>query len=165
MGVPAWYHVSAPERQAVILADGLQPGKEGGYTDAGAWADDYYGVRPVYIARVPWELAEGYRELDGRDFITFTVEVEELQLLPDLPSLIDEGFVLDPDSNSLWAEGTFPGLDAFAFTEEAYGITVTELSLEELLTNEALAAALVALTGTAACISAIPAARLALLAA
>ncbi len=44
------YHSTSPENAEAILSQGLEVGRESSHTQAGAWADEHYGTRPIYLS-------------------------------------------------------------------------------------------------------------------
>jgi hypothetical protein len=159
------FHVTDPERLEAILADGLQPGQQGGfsYTDSSIfWSDAFYGGVPVYLALEPWALADSYAEIAEIAYRTLAVQAQGLELLPDLPSLIDLGFQVDLDDEQLYGDVTLPGLECWQSPGEDDELW-TELPFTALRSDRQLIGALIAITGTCACINAICPDRLILL--
>lgn len=128
------YHSTSPENIDFIKANGLIVGKSSAHTQAGEWADEYYGVRPVYLSISP-------KKYSGA---VFEVEVNFLDLVSDLPSLIDHGAYLDSDSEVLyWEEGTEPN-ELLPYMYDG------QIEIFDFLNNKNVIKAAIMLTGTAA---------------
>ena len=134
------YHATLqPSSAESIEANGLRTGsKEVGFTKAGDWAKDVYGVQPVYLSMKPSE--GGGRRYEG---ITFEVDVSGLTLYPDLPALVDYGAYVEEDG-VYWEDEQIPPEMEGVIDEDGF------VSFDELLTPDSPAAnAAIGLTGTA----------------
>jgi hypothetical protein len=94
------YHVTTLENAEKILEEGLKIGKVGGFTVGGEWADDIYGVRPVYLSASPLS----FDPLPD-DQVRLEVDVGGLDLAADLPHLVDYGAYVD--DRGLWWEDKY----------------------------------------------------------
>jgi len=92
------FHSTTSEKAQKILEYGLRAGITDGFTQAGSWADEIYGTRPVYLS------------LDPNTFkgdVVLSVDLSGIDYVADLPSLIDYGAYVS--ENSLyWEEGELP---------------------------------------------------------
>ena len=91
------WHSTAPENVEIILTKGLQTGRESANTMAGAWADEFYGTRPVYLS-VDKGKYEG---------TPLAVNTSGLGLVADLPTLVDTG-AYQEEEGMYWDEGAEP---------------------------------------------------------
>ena len=97
-GRTIFYHSTPPWQADVIEANGLKTNSKGiGFTVAGNWADEIYGMRPIYLSAEPGK--GGGREYEGA---TLEVDVTGLELYPDLPTLVDYGANLEEDGSGMW---------------------------------------------------------------
>jgi hypothetical protein len=134
------YHSTLQPRNAEsIETNGLRVGSEEvGFSLGSNWANDVYGVRPVYLSMKPSE--GGGRRYEG---ITFVVDISGLTVYPDLPTLVDYGAYVD-ESGMYWEYGEVP--------PEMEGVVDGDgsVSFDELLTpNSPAANAAIELTDTA----------------
>ena len=143
------YHVTETKNVATIMQQGLTPGAEGGFTDAGTWADAFYGGRPVYLAYSPWELAKENQAFNRLDYTILQVNVNGLKLMADLPSLVDTGGQIDGDE-IWWEEG--PG-----YIESDEGA----VSLHDLVSDPTIVDEAISWTQTAATLDHIDPSRIA----
>ncbi len=90
------YHSTKKENVPQILKEGLKinSGVEG-FTMEGKWSDKYYGCRPVYVSLVP-NVHKGE--------VVLEVDVDALDLKPDLPTLLCQGAYLEEDDGCIWFE-------------------------------------------------------------
>ena len=82
-----WYHTTHETTADAVEEEGIYTdhgGFVGGFTLGGHWADEIYGMRPVYLSKEPNKSAT--REYEG---VAFEVDIGDDLLLPDLPSLED----------------------------------------------------------------------------
>ena len=139
------YHQTMQENGQAIKARGLLPGRTGGFTQAGEWADEFYGKRPIYLSVDPRQDVPG--------LISFKVNVSGLTLYPDLPTLISDTGAFLQDNGTLWWEKTPKLLKPFA---DQYGM----LAIKRLIHDPAVASAAIRLTRSAAVLEPIPPERL-----
>lgn len=147
------YHLTRRDRLADIEREGLRPGSPSLFSDPAAVTQmhepAYGGVRPVYLSRAPWVPQSYYSRVAKYgapgDFVLLRIDTTGLPLVADIPSLADAGAYLEDDH--LWFEE--PGaLTAF---EDDDG----QVSYRRLLSEPALIAATIELTGSAACLAVI----------
>lgn len=97
-----WYHTTKKENVASILEDGLKINQNSNFSEASKeWASEAYGeliavfrktsVTPIYLSKNPG-LYKGQE-----DGVILKVNTLGLKLLPDLPSLVDNGGYLTED--------------------------------------------------------------------
>ena len=82
-----WYHTTHEITADAVEEEGIYTdhgGFVGGFTLGDHWADEIYGMRPVYLSKEPNKSTT--REYEG---VAFEVDVGDDLLLPDLPSLED----------------------------------------------------------------------------
>jgi hypothetical protein len=91
------YHTTARKNVDSVLSQGLIPGKSGGYTLDGSWADQIYGKRPIYVSLDPGEYTSS-------ESVILKISIPKSLLITDLPSLIDHGGNLSEES-IYWEEG------------------------------------------------------------
>lgn len=141
--VNIWYHTTKKENVDNILKNGLKVNQKANFSKASLyWVKDAYdGVTPIYISKNPGKYADG---------IILKIDISGLELLPDLPSLIDKGAQLSEDENSLWFEedNTPDFLNNYENGEAEF---------EDYLSDSDLINGSIELTGTAAVITNIPA--------
>lgn len=93
------YHSTNPKNVANIQNDGLKINQASAHTKAGEWADEIYGMRPVYVSTQPGTYQGTALEIDGDDLI----------LVADLPGLVDVGAnISDNNDGFWWEEGNEP---------------------------------------------------------
>ena len=73
------YHSTSPENAEAILSQGLEVGRESSHTQAGAWADEHYGTRPIYLST----------EKGKYEGVPLAVNTAKVSLVADLPTLVD----------------------------------------------------------------------------
>lgn len=150
-------HLTPPDRVASILSEGLQTGREPELTTDAIWTVGYYGTNPVFLAREDSDLVEFLIDGPWREHAILDVDVEGLQLVADLASLIDRGARHDEDGYLFWTPSKLPE------QMRPYVDQDGALEIEFLLDPETDACkAAIRLTGTAASLSPIPTSRLAL---
>jgi hypothetical protein len=138
-----WYHSAPIALREAIGQNGLLVNQTANFTTQGSsWANNIYGVGPIYISKVPGESNFTRFMTNGEDYDIWTVTVDGLGLVADLPSMIDAGAYLEEEGMS-WG-GTL----------EYFEDLLTPGSIE---TNEAIEA-----TGTAAVLQNIEPQRLVL---
>ena len=134
------WHSTAPENVEAILSQGLQTGRESANTIAGAWADEFYGTRPIYLS-----VQKG--KYEGQPL---AVNVSGLGLVADLPTLVDTG-AYQEEEGMYWDEGSEPAQMMDIVDEDGM------VYFDELLSPGSDAAqAAIDLTGTAAVVQDIP---------
>ena len=90
-----WYHTTheitadAVEEQGIYTDHG---GFVGGFTLGDHWADEIYGMRPVYLSKEPGKSTT--REYDG---VVFEVNIGDDMIFPDIPSLEDHDANVEDD--------------------------------------------------------------------
>jgi hypothetical protein len=105
MGRETWYHLTTPDRAELIEEEGLKINQEACLTtETGKWAKGYYGTCPIYLSLEPYIKREELPEWDLEDAALFEVDVARMSLVADLQMLVDEGAIVDQDSEMLWWE-------------------------------------------------------------
>ena len=125
------YHSTSPENVEAILSQGLQAGRESAHTQAGAWADEHYGSRPIYLS-----VEQG--KYEG---VPLAVNTAGMPLLADLPTLVDNGANVE-DEALWWNEGEEPP------ALEPY-LDNGEIQIFDLLNDPEVIQAAINTTGTA----------------
>jgi len=134
------YHSTDPKNIGSIQQDGLIVGRESSHTLGGSWADQYYGTRPVYLS-VEKSKYEG---------TPLAVDTSGLDLVADLPSLIDTG-AYQEEEGMYWDEGSEPAQMIDIVDEDGM------VYFDDLLSpGSAAAEAAIEITGTAAALENIP---------
>jgi hypothetical protein len=134
------YHSTDPANVESIQQVGLQPGRESAQTLGGTWADEFYGTRPVYLS-----VRKG--KYEGTPF---AVDTAKLNLVADLPSLVDTG-AYQEEEGMYWDEGSEPAQMIDIVDEDGM------VYFDELLSpGSAAAQAAIEITGTAAAIDGVP---------
>ena len=132
------YHSTSPENAEAILSQGLEVGRESSHTQAGAWADEHYGTRPIYLST----------EKGKYEGVPLSVNTAKLTLVADLPTLVDHGANVEEEI-LWWNEGEEP--EAL----EPY-LDNGELQIFDLLNDSEVIQAAINTTGTAAALESIP---------
>ena len=136
------YHSTSPNNVEAILSQGIKTGRESAHTQAGAWADEHYGVRPIYLS-VEQGKYEGY---------SFAVETAGMRLVADLPTLVDRGANVEAET-LWWDDGEEPeALEPF--------LENGEIQIFDLLNDQEAIDAAIKTTGTAAATEDIPAEKI-----
>lgn len=133
------YHSTSPENVEAILSQGLEAGRESAHTQAGAWADEHYGTRPIYLSA----------EQGKYEGVPLTVNTAGMTLRADLPTLVDYGANVEEEI-LWWNEGEEP--EAL----EPY-LDNGELQIYDLLNDPEVIRAAINTTGTAVVLDDIPA--------
>jgi hypothetical protein len=100
------YHTTLqPQNAESIETNGLIGGEHEniGFSMSSNWVNSVYGVRPVYLSINPND--GGSRRYEG---IVFEVDVSGIDLLPDLPTLVDYGAYVEEGEGLYWEDGTAP---------------------------------------------------------
>jgi hypothetical protein len=96
------YHSTDPKNVPRIQQDGLLTGQESAHTTGGAWADEHYGTRPIYVS-----MQKG--KYEGQPL---AIDVSDLEVVADLPGLVDAGAMIE-EEGLYWEEGYEPqGLES-----------------------------------------------------
>lgn len=125
------FHSTSPENVDNILSQGLKVGQESRHTQAGDWADEHYGTRPVYLS-----LEKKY---EGQPLM---IDTSGLKLVADLPSLVDAGANVEEEV-MWWNEGEEP-------PELEPHLEQGEVQIFDLLNDPEVIEAAIKTTGTAA---------------
>ena len=134
------YHSTDPKNVGSIQQDGLLVGRESAQTLGGAWADEFYGTRPIYLSIEKGKYAG----------TPLAVETSGLALVADLPSLVDTG-AYQEEEGMYWDEGSEPAQMIDIVDEDGM------VYFDELLSpGSAAAEAAIEITGTAAVLENIP---------
>lgn len=145
------YHTTSREAAEKIQEEGLKVGQvDGFFIDAGNWADEIYGARPIYLSADP----EAYRRHSVDEFVTFKIDVSGLSLVADLPSLVDAGAYVDEDNKLIYWDDPIPDPVAAVLPKG-------EARFRALVNpNSPAAQAAIKITGTAAILEDIPPERI-----
>ena len=133
------YHSTSPENAEAILSQGLKVGRESAHTQAGSWADEHYGTRPIYLSA-----EEG--KYEG---VPLTVNTAGMTLLAELPTLVDYGANVEEET-LWWNPGEEPE-DLEPYLEDG------EIQIFDLLNDPEVIQAAINTTRTAAVLKDIPA--------
>lgn len=136
------YHSTDKKNKTNILKNGLLVNHHNhGFTEGGSWAYEVYGGIPIFLSS---EKDRFYSD----NSVVFKVDVTDINLLADLPSLIDFGAYLEEDMTMWWDNGKEPlGFDVL----NDDGISAYDIVSSKDLNNSAIK-----LTGTAAVMENIP---------
>ena len=138
------YHSTDPKNIDAIQQAGLQIGRESVHTTAGAWADEFYGTRPVYVS-----VQKG--KYEGQPL---AIDTSGLDLVADLPGLVDTG-AYQEEEGMYWDEGAEPP-EMLDFVDDGGMVYFDDL----LSPGHPIAMAAIELTGTAAVLEDIPPERI-----
>ena len=147
------YHTTLqPHNAESIETNGLIVGEHEnvGFSMASNWVDKIYGRRPVYLSISPND--GGSRRYEG---IVFEVDVSGIDLLPDLPTLVDYGAYVEEGEGLYWEEGTAP--KEFRNIIDGDGMIWFE---DILVPDSPIAQAIINFTKTAVSLESIPAERI-----
>ena len=132
------------------MAQGLLPNQPVHLTEGGIWAASYYGCQPIYLAKRPWyELLS-----DAEDFLAELAVIyipSPLQVVADLPSLVDLGGQVTDDECLWWEDEDDIPRHLVGIHDWDDGIPIEDLVLPGYSANLAIEA-----TQTAACLLPIP---------
>ena len=126
------YHSTDPSNIENIRQTGLETGRESAHTQAGSWADEHYGTRPIYLSR----------QEDKYEGASLVIDISDLNLVADLPSLVDYGANVEEEL-LWWAEGEEPP------ELEPY-LNMGEIEIFDLINEPDVIKAAIRTTGTAA---------------
>jgi 8-oxo-dGTP pyrophosphatase MutT (NUDIX family) len=143
------YHSTDKKNKKNILENGLMVNNSGGFTIGGSWAHEVYGGNPIFLS----DEKERYSEEDS---VTFAVDVTGLNLLADLPTLIDFGANLEEDYTMWWSDGESPRNFEMFLDDGA-------ISAYDIIGSDDFNKAAIKVTRTAAVMENIPAQRISLL--
>jgi len=90
------YHATSHAAAERILDNGLRVGQPNNLTMGGVWADEIYGIRPIYLSMQP-----GYYSGD----IILEIDLSRIDYVADLPSLVDAGAIV-AESGIYWEDHT-----------------------------------------------------------
>jgi hypothetical protein len=124
--------------QEGIMYHSTDPSNIESIRQAGSWADEYYGTRPVYLSR-----QEGKYEGES-----LAIDTSGLNLVADLPSLVDYGANVEEEL-LWWEEGEEPP------ELEPY-LNMGEIEIFDLMNEPDVIKAAIRTTGTAAVLDDIP---------
>jgi len=139
-----WYHTTSPENAKLILQGGLRinPPGEGKSRGSLDWMREAYGgITPIFLSRKPGRYHNG---------VVLRVDVSGLDLVADIPGLVDFGGRLTEDS-IYWDEEETPEELWDLMDPDTEESVNGELSFEWLIEpNNALSRAAIGITDTAA---------------
>lgn len=141
------YHSTDPANVPRIQHAGLLTGQESAHTTGGAWADEHYGTRPIYIS-----MQKG--KYEGQPL---AIDIAGLALVADLPGLIDTGAMIE-EEGIYWDFGEEP--QAFMNLVDEDGMIYFEDLVDPSHPASQVA---IELTGTAAVLENIPPDRIQLI--
>ncbi len=102
-----FYHVTHKDNVDSILKNGLLINQKYYMTQGGSWAKYAYGMNPIFLSMLPTKTAK--QNLVEKDDVIFKVDVSDLELVADLPALIDFGAYITVDSDAFyWPMGKEP---------------------------------------------------------
>ena len=102
------YHVTKSENLENILQNGLLINQPYAMTEGGAWAEEAYGVNPIFLSEKPNETTKQTLLLGDFDTI-LEVNIDGLELIADLPALVDHGAYIGDNAEFLyWEEDEEP---------------------------------------------------------
>jgi len=143
------YHNTSPDLIEKILEEGLKIGMEISPIYAAHWVLDIYGTNPIYLSIKP--------ERWSGD-VLLQVNVQNVSLVADLPTLLNYGAYLSEDFGGFYWEEAEPKELIPFIDEDGY------LSFDGLLIPDSSTVnAAIELTGTAATLKDIPPERITLL--
>lgn len=138
---PCLYHATKIEQQDSIVESGLLTNSNQiGLTEGGDWAEEYYQTSPIYLSLNPGK-SRNINYLKQAKTV-FQVDHSQLQLLPDLPGLVDHGGIID-QQGIYWEEGNEPEPLA-PFLDDGY------VGFKDLLEDQQVTLAAINTTLTAA---------------
>lgn len=136
------YHVTNKKNIDSILNKGLLINQDYYMTEGGTWSTEVYGCNPIFLSKYPDKTNN--QDLLTADDVIFEVDVTDLDLIADLPSLIDHGAYISDDC-LYWMEGEEPE-ELIDFLDED-----GQLYFEDLLNPDSiLITEVINLTGSAA---------------
>jgi hypothetical protein len=151
------FHVTNETNKIKILKEGLKINMPYNMTIGGYWATKIYKVNPIFLSLDPLK-TEKQNLLSDDDNVIFRVDVTDLELVADLPALIDFGAYRDDfDEYLYWMDDTPELLKPFDDGE--YGINLDDLTNPDHLATDAC----IKLTKSAASLNNIPLNRIKLL--
>jgi hypothetical protein len=152
MATKLMLHRTSADRLPSILEGGLCLDMPVNMTEAGTWSHLWYDGNPVFLAMpdAPFLVSTTFDNAD----VELSVDVDELILVADLPSLCDTGAYVD-DGIMWWKCGSEPA-GLMPYLDEEGSIEIEYLLDPD---SEACQAAM-EITKTAACLSVIPPSRL-----
>ena len=134
------YHSTTKKAATIILNYGLLPGKNGGFTEDGSWADNIYGIRPIYVSLEPGKF-------EGE--IILEIDVTDIKIYPDFPSLVHEGAYIEDDFMWFSEDDEPPLLKPFLNNDG-------EIYFYDILHSDGIMLAIITLTGTACILDPVP---------
>lgn len=105
------YHQTNKKNIQSIMEQGLLINQNNCMTEGGYWSFDYYGCRPLFVSfGREFIYPEDYiGDSEDDELISLEVDISDMEILPDLPSLIDEGGIIDNHNHVIWwKEGEEP---------------------------------------------------------
>jgi hypothetical protein len=94
------YHVTHKKNIDSILQNGLLINQPTYMTYGGSWSHKVYGCNPIFLSSNPKSTAK--QELLEKDDVVFEVNCNDLELVTDLPAMIDWGAYISDDLKSIW---------------------------------------------------------------
>jgi hypothetical protein len=126
------FHWTTADRLNSILEQGLKTGSRNNLTLNGDWSFEVYGCRPIFLsfdADLPYK--------DHSD-VLLEIDVAEIDLVADIPSLVSKGAYYDVDADEMWWKDSDEILCLSSLarpsedTEKAISMTRTAASLENI---------------------------------
>ena len=94
------YHRTLKQNAEKIKEQGLKVNQSSNLTTGGDWSFEHYGVKPVFISLE-------YDKFSTEGDVVLTVDITGLDVVADLPSLVDHGAIVEED-HLWWEEGQEP---------------------------------------------------------
>jgi len=141
------YHQTNEKNIPSIMERGLLINQDNCMTEGGYWSFDYYGCRPLFVSfDREFIYPEDYiGESEDDKLVSLEVDITGMELLPDLPSLIDEGGIIDSHNHVIWwKEGEEPE-SLLGYINDDGEINIHDL----LIPNSEVGMAVMSLTKTA----------------
>lgn len=97
------YHVTHKRNIDSILKNGLLINQPTYMSQGGVWSHKIYKCNPIFLSSKPDSTSK--QQLIENDDVVFEVNVTNLELVVDLPSLVDWGAYISDDMDSIWFKG------------------------------------------------------------
>lgn len=92
------YHTTSIDRLESILKQGLRINSDKGYsTGSLEYMKEVYGAIPVFVS-----LDHGAYGMDDKNTVTLIIDGRGLELVSDIPSLVDKGAYIDEEMQGIW---------------------------------------------------------------
>lgn len=139
------YHVTIKKNIDSILTNGLKINQPIYMTVGGVWSHKFYGCNPIFLSVKPNKTKK--QNLVEVGDVILEVDIRNLNLVADLPSLVDHGATIEYGFNSLYWDEDYEPMKLRKY------LTNGELYFDDLLTpNTQLIYDTIKVTGSAAVI-------------